>query len=44
VPGVDIGDFGERRREDRPPSALLDEAGKLRAQPALENRDGLVLQ
>lgn len=44
-PGVvDIGNFGKRRCEERPPSALLDEVGELTAQPTLEYRDRLALQ
>jgi len=41
---VDIGNFGERRGEERPPPALLDEVGELTAQPTLEYRDRLALQ
>jgi hypothetical protein len=41
---VDIGNFGERRGEDRPSPALLDEGGELTAQPTLEYRDRLALQ
>jgi len=44
-PGVvDIGNFGKRRGEKRPPPALLDEVGELTAQPTLEYRDRLALQ
>jgi len=41
---VDIGNFGERRGEDRPSPALPDEVGELAAQPTLEYRDRLALQ
>jgi len=41
---VDVGNFRERRRRYRPPAVLLDEAGELGAQPALENRDRLAFQ
>jgi hypothetical protein len=44
-PGVvDIGNFGKRRGEERPPAALLDEVGELTAQPTLEYGDRLALQ
>jgi hypothetical protein len=44
-PGVvDIGNFGERRGEQGPPSVFGDEVGEPTAQPTLEYRDPLVLQ
>jgi len=41
---VDIGNFGERRGEDRPSPVFLDQVGELTAQPTLEYRDRLALQ
>jgi len=41
---VDIGNFGERRGEQGPPSVFGDEVGEPTAQPTLEYRDRLVLQ